>query len=42
MIKLTETRTISQINEKIDNGEANIYTVDEFKISDDMFDFICL
>ncbi len=31
MIKLTETRTISQINEKIDNGEANIYTVDEFK-----------
>ena len=27
---MTNTRTIDQINEKIDNGEANIYTVDEF------------
>ena len=25
------TRTISQINEKIENGEANIYTAEEFK-----------
>lgn len=26
-----KSRTISQINEKIDNGEANIYTAEEFK-----------
>ena len=26
-----KTRSISQINEKIDNGEANIYTAEEFK-----------
>ena len=26
-----KTRSIDQINEKIDNGEANIYTVEEFK-----------
>ena len=25
------TRTISQINQKIENGEANIYTAEEFK-----------
>lgn len=24
-------RSISQINKRIDDGEANIYTVDEFK-----------
>ena len=28
---MTSQRTISQINEKIDNGEANIYTAEEFK-----------
>lgn len=28
---MTNKRTISQINEKIDNGEANIYTAEEFK-----------
>ena len=26
-----KTKTISQINEKIKNGEANIYTAEEFK-----------
>ena len=30
MVKLTE-KTISQINEKIEKGEANIYTAEEFK-----------
>lgn len=28
---MTSNRTIAQINEKIDNGEANIYTAEEFK-----------
>lgn len=28
---MTNSRTISQINEKIENGEANIYTAEEFK-----------
>ena len=28
---MTNNRTISQINEKIDKGEANIYTAEEFK-----------
>lgn len=28
---MTNNRTISQINEKIENGEANIYTAEEFK-----------
>lgn len=28
---MTNNRTIDQINEKIDNGEANIYTAEEFK-----------
>ena len=31
MIKLTKNRTITQINEKIEKGEANIYTAEEFK-----------
>ena len=30
-MKLTNQRTISQINQKIENGEANIYTAEEFK-----------
>ena len=28
---MTNQRTVAQINEKIDNGEANIYTAEEFK-----------
>jgi len=28
---LTNNRTIDKINEKIDKGEANIYTAEEFK-----------
>lgn len=28
---MTENRTIDEINQKIDNGEANIYTAEEFK-----------
>ncbi len=28
---MTNQRTLAQINEKIDNGEANIYTAEEFK-----------
>ena len=31
MIKLTKNRTIAQINEKIEKGEANIFTAEEFK-----------
>lgn len=31
MVKLTKNRTIAQINERIENGEANIYTAEEFK-----------
>ena len=30
-MKLTNQRTISQINQKIENGDANIYTAEEFK-----------
>ena len=30
-MKLTNQRSIGQINQKIENGEANIYTAEEFK-----------